>query len=204
MNPVGETVSVLGLRHRRRLERDLHDGAQQRLVSLALTLRMARDKLGPDAGEVGRLLDRSRYELDDALKELRELARGIHPTVLSVRGLAGAVEELARRGPLPVEVGELPIQRLPEQVELAAYFVVCEALTNVAKYASATQASVTMIKTDGRLVVEISDDGVGGADIDRGSGLRGLTERLAAIEGRLDIESKPGLGTTVRGSIPCA
>jgi signal transduction histidine kinase len=204
MNRVVETVSVLGLRHRRRLERDLHDGAQQRLVSLALTLRMARDKLGPDAGEVGRLLDRSRYELDDALKELRELARGIHPTVLSVRGLAGAVEELARRGPLPVEVGELPIQRLPEQVELAAYFVVCEALTNVAKYASATEASVTMTVTNDHLGVEISDDGIGGADIDRGTGLRGLTERLAAIEGRLDIESKPGLGTTVRASIPCA
>jgi signal transduction histidine kinase len=204
MNRVVETVSVLGLRHRRRLERDLHDGAQQRLVSLALTLRMARDKLGPDAGEVGRLLDRSRDELDKALKELRELARGIHPTVLSVRGLAGAVEELARRGPLPVEVGELPTQRLPEQVELAAYFVVCEALTNVAKYASATEASVTMTVTNDHLGVEISDDGIGGADIDRGTGLRGLTERLAAIEGRLDIESKPGLGTTVRASIPCA
>jgi signal transduction histidine kinase len=197
------TVSVLGLRQRRRLERDLHDGAQQRLVSLALTLRMARDKLGPDAGEAGRLLDRSRQELDEALKELRELARGIHPTVLSARGLAGAVEALARRAPLPVEVGELPAQRLPEQVELAAYFVVSEALTNVAKYAAATQASVTMTRTSGRLEVEIRDDGIGGADIDLGTGLRGLTDRLAAIEGRLDIESEPGLGTTVRASIPC-
>jgi signal transduction histidine kinase len=203
MHSVVETVSVLGLRQRRRLERDLHDGAQQRLVSLALTLRMARDKLGPDAGEAGRLLDRSRQELDEALKELRELARGIHPTVLSARGLTGAVEALARRAPLPVEVGELPAHRLPEQVELAAYFVVSEALTNVAKYAAATQASVTMTKMRGRLEVEISDDGIGGADIDLGTGLRGLTDRLAAIEGRLDIDSEPGRGTTVRASIPC-
>jgi signal transduction histidine kinase len=203
MNSVVETVSMLGLRERRRLERDLHDGAQQRLVSLALTLRMAREKLGPDAEEAARLLDRSRQELDEALNELRELARGIHPTVLSDRGLRGAVEALAHRAPLPVEVSELPAHKLPEQVELAAYFVVSEALTNVAKYASATQASVTMTKTGGRLAVEISDDGVGGADIDRGTGLRGLTDRLAAIEGRLEVDSKPGLGTTVRASIPC-
>jgi signal transduction histidine kinase len=203
MNAVAETVSMLGLPERRRLERDLHDGVQQRLVSLALTLRMAREKLDRDAEETGRLLDRSRQELDEALKELRELARGIHPTALSRRGLAGAVEALARRAPLPVEVGELPAQGLPEQVELAAYFVVCEALTNVAKYASATRASVTMTKTDGRLTVEISDDGVGGADMDRGTGLRGLTDRLAAIEGRLEVDSEPGRGTTVRASIPC-
>jgi signal transduction histidine kinase len=203
MNSVVYTAGVLDLHQRRRLERDLHDGAQQRLVSLALTLRMARDKLGPDAGEVGRLLDRSRQELDEALKELRELAHGIHPTVLSTGGLAGAVAALARRAPLPVEVGALPAQKLPKQVELAAFFVVSEALTNVAKHASATQASVTVIKWGGRLVVEISDNGVGGADLDRGTGLRGLTDRLAAIEGRLDVDSKPGGGTIVRASIPC-
>jgi signal transduction histidine kinase len=203
MNSVVDRVSLLGLHQRRRLERDLHDGAQQRLVSLALTLRMARDKLGPDAGEVGRLLDHSRQELDEALRELPELARGIHPTVLSNRGLAGAVEALAHRAPLPVEVDELPAERLPEQVELAAYFVVSEALTNVAKHASARQASVTMIKTGGRLEVEIRDDGVGGADVERGTGLRGLTDRLAAIDGRLDVDSEPGSGTTVRASIPC-
>jgi len=200
---VVETVSMLGLPERRRLERDLHDGAQQRLVSLALTLRMARDKLGPDAGEAGRLLDRSRHELDEALKELRELVRGIHPTVLSDRGLAGAVEALAERAPLPVVVSGLPAQRLPARVELAAYFVVCEALTNVAKYASATRVSVTMSKADGSLAVEISDDGIGGADMGRGTGLRGLSDRLAAIEGRLEVDSAPGLGTTVRASIPC-
>ena len=188
---------------RRRLERDLHDGAQQRLVSLALTLRMAREKLGPDAGEAGRLLDRSRQELDEALKEIRELARGIHPALLSERGLGAAVEALAHRAPLPVEVGEVPAQRLPEQVELAAYFVVSEALTNVAKHASATHASVSVTNGDGRLAVEVSDDGVGGADIALGTGLRGLTDRLAAIEGGLDVDSKPGRGTTLRASIPC-
>ena len=202
-NPVVETVSMLGLRERRRLERDLHDGAQQRLVSLALTLRMAREKLGPDAGEARRLLDRSCRELDEALKEIRELARGIHPTLLSERGLVAAVEVLARRAPLPVEVVELHAQELPEEVELAAYFVVSEALTNVAKHASATHASVTMTKAGGGLAVEIRDDGVGGADIDLGTGLRGLTERLAAIDGRLEVDSQAGRGTTVRASIPC-
>src|SRR5829696_5275601 len=203
MNSVVETVSMLGLRERRRLERDLHDGAQQRLVSLAVTLRMAREKLGPDAGEAGRLLDRSRKELDEALKEIRELARGIHPTVLSDRGLGAAIEALAHRAPLPVEVDEVPAQELPEQVELAAYFVVSEALTNVAKHACATHASVTVTNGNGWLAVEVSDDGVGGADIALGTGLRGLSDRLAAINGQLGIDSDPGHGTTLRASIPC-
>ena len=202
-NSVDETVSMFGLRERRQLERDLHDGAQQRLVSLALTLRMAREKLGPDAGEAGRLLDRSRQELDEAMAEIRELARGIHPTVLSTRGLGAAVAALAHRAPLPVEVDEMLAQELSEQVELAAYFVVSEALTNVAKHASATHASVTLTSGDGRLAVEVSDDGVGGADIALGTGLRGLGDRLAAINGQLDIDSKPGHGTTLRASIPC-
>jgi signal transduction histidine kinase len=196
-------LSVLGLHQRRRLARDLHDGAQQRLVSLALTLRVAREMLDSEPGETGRLLDRSRQELDEALKELRELARGIHPSVLSDRGLGAAVEALAHRAPLPVEVGAVPAARLPEHVELAAYFVVSEALTNVAKHASATHASVTATKRNDRLTVEISDNGVGGADIERGTGLRGLSDRLAAIEGRLEIHSKKGHGTTVRASIPC-
>jgi signal transduction histidine kinase len=202
-NPVVETVSMLGLRQRRRLERDLHDGAQQRLVSLALTLRMAREKLDAEPSEAGRLLDRSREELDEALKELRELARGIHPAVLSDRGLGAAIETLARRAPLPVAVGELPPERLPEHVELAAYFVVSEALTNVAKYASASQASVTVAQENGTLMIEISDDGVGGANLDLGTGLRGLIDRLTAIEGWLDIDSRPGHGTAVRATIPC-
>jgi signal transduction histidine kinase len=192
----------VGLRQRRRLERDLHDGAQQRLVSLALTLRMARERLGPDAGEAGQLLDRSREELDEALTELRELARGIHPAVLSDRGLGAAVEALASRAPLPVEVGELPTERLPEHVELTAYFVISEALTNVAKYAAASRASIAVSKHDGRLTLEVRDDGVGGADIDSGTGLRGLADRLEAVEGELEIESAPGGGTTLRASMP--
>src|ERR671915_20690 len=178
-------------------------GALTWVVLPALTLRMAREKLGPDAGEAGRLLDRSRQELDEALKEIRELARGIHPALLSERGLGAAVEALAHRAPLPVEVGEVPAQRLPEQVELAAYFVVSEALTNVAKHASATHASVSVTNGDGRLAVEVSDDGVGGADIALGTGLRGLADRLAAIEGRLEVDSEHRRGTTVRASIPC-
>ena len=198
-----QDLSMLALRERRRLERDLHDGAQQRLVSLALTLRMARGKLGPDAGEAGRLLDRAREELDEALEEIRELARGIHPTVLSHRGLGAAVEALAHRAPLPVEVA-VPARELPEHVELAAYFVVSEALANVAKHASATHASVSVTNGDGRLAVEVSDDGVGGADIALGTGLRGLGDRVAAINGELDIDSKPGCGTTLRASIPCS
>jgi hypothetical protein len=193
----------VGLSQRRRLERDLHDGAQQRLVSLALSLRLARERMGADPGEAERLLDRSRDELDQALEELRELARGIHPAVLSDRGLAAAVEALAHRAPLPVELDELPSERVPEHVELAAYFVVSEALTNVAKYASATQASVAVCKSDGRLTVRVSDDGVGGADVERGTGLRGLAARLEAIEGSLKVDSEPGHGTTVRASLPC-
>jgi signal transduction histidine kinase len=192
----------VGLRQRRRLERDLHDGAQQRLVSLALTLRMAQERLGSNPEVTHRLLEQSRDELDEALKELRELARGIHPAVLSDRGLGAAVEALAHRAPLPVVVGELPAERLPEHIELAAYFVVSEALTNVAKYASASQASVAVRRSNGALTVEVSDDGVGGADIEAGTGLRGLTDRLAAIEGRLSIDSEPGRGTALRASIP--
>jgi len=193
----------VGLSQRRRLERDLHDGAQQRLVSLALSLRMARERVGADPQEAERLLDRSRDELDQALEELRELARGIHPAVLTDRGLAAAVEALAHRSTLPVEIDELPAERVPEHVEVAAYFVVAEALTNVAKYASATQATVAVAKANGLLTVEVCDDGVGGADVERGTGLRGLAARLEAIEGDLVVDSTPGHGTTVRATIPC-
>ena len=198
------SASPFGLRERRRLERDLHDGAQQRLVSLALTLRLAREKLEAEPAEAGRLLDRSRQELDEALTELRDLARGVHPAVLGDRGLGAAVEALAARAPLPVEVvRNLPDRRLPEQVELAAYFVVSEALTNVAKHASAMKASVALTQRHGRLAVEVRDDGVGGADLDRGTGLHGLADRVGAIDGRLEIDSKPGQGTIVRAGLPC-
>jgi signal transduction histidine kinase len=198
------SASSFGLRERRRLERDLHDGAQQRLVSLALTLRTAREKLEAEPGETARLLDRSREELHQALSELRDLARGIHPAVLGDRGLGAAVEALAERAPLPVEVvSNLTDRRLPEQVELAAYFLVSEALTNTAKHASAMKASVALTERDGRLAVEVRDDGVGGADLDRGTGLRGLADRVAAIDGRLEIDSEPGQGTIVRAGLPC-
>jgi signal transduction histidine kinase len=193
----------IGLEERRRLERDLHDGAQQRLVSMALNMRLARDRMrdDPDAAEL--LLDGASDELDAALEELRELARGIHPAVLSDRGLDTALETLAHRAPVPVELGKLPGERLPEAIELAAYFVVAEALTNVAKYAGASHATVNVNRNNGRLIVEVADDGVGGADPENGTGLRGLADRLAVIEGRLEVDSPPGEGTTIRARIPC-
>jgi signal transduction histidine kinase len=193
----------VGLEERRRLERDLHDGAQQRLVSMALNMRLARDRMREDPDAAERLLDGASSELDSALEELRELARGIHPAVLSDRGLDAAIETLARRAPLPVELASVEHERLPEAIELAAYFVVAEALTNVAKYAGASHAKVNVGRENGRLVVEVADDGVGGADPGNGTGLRGLADRLAVIEGRLEVDSPPGGGTTVRARIPC-
>jgi signal transduction histidine kinase len=193
----------VGLEERRRLERDLHDGAQQRLVSMALNMRLARDRMREDPGAAEQLLDGASTELDSALEELRELARGIPPAVLTDRGLDAAIETLARRAPLPVELNGVEHGRLPEAIELAAYFVVAEALTNVAKYADATHARVNVGRENGRLVVEVADDGVGGANPDGGTGLRGLADRLAVIEGRLEVESPPGGGTTIRARIPC-
>jgi signal transduction histidine kinase len=193
----------IGLEERRRLERDLHDGAQQRLVSMALNIRLARAKLNEDPLAAEQLLASAGSELDSALAELRELARGIHPAVLTDRGLATALETLANRAPVPVEVGDLPDGRLPEAVELAAYFVVAEALTNVAKYSEASHATVQVGRENGRLVVEVADDGIGGADPGRGTGLRGLADRLAVLEGRLEVESAQGRGTTITARIPC-
>jgi signal transduction histidine kinase len=198
-----ERMLEIGLEERRRLERDLHDGAQQRLVSMALNIRLARAKLNEDPFAAEQLLASAGEELESALEELRELARGIHPAVLTDRGLGTALQTLANRAPVPVELGELPDERLPEAVELAAYFVVAEALTNVAKYAEASHATVQVERENGRVVVEVSDDGVGGADPGRGTGLRGLADRLAVIEGRLQIESEKGHGTTVTARIPC-
>ena len=190
---------------RRRLERDLHDGAQQRLVALSLQLGLARRRL--DAGD-GRaavaMLDAARDELARALEELRELARGIHPAVLTDRGLEAALEALADRAPLPVSLDQMPAERLPAPVEAAAYFVVAEALTNVAKYAGASSAEVSIARNGGYAVVEVRDDGVGGADPAVGTGLRGLADRLAALDGRLEVHSPPGHGTTVRAEVPCA
>jgi signal transduction histidine kinase len=189
---------------RRRIERDLHDGAQQQLVALALALRTARARLDGDPQAAGELLDSAAQDLDAAIRDLRELARGIHPAILSDRGLGAALEALALRLPLPVEIAAPPARRLPEPVEAAAYFVVAEALTNVVRYADATSARVAVSRDGDRVLVEVCDDGVGGADPAAGSGLRGLADRVAALDGRLEVRSPPGAGTTVRAVIPSA
>jgi signal transduction histidine kinase len=186
---------------RRRLERDLHDGAQSRLVALALLLRTARRRVTDDEQLAG-LLDNAQDELRTSLAELRELARGIHPAVLTERGLEPALHSLVARAPVPVTV-EACDDRLPAPVESAAYFVVSEALANVAKYARASHASVTVARRNGDLTVEVADDGVGGADVARGSGLRGLEDRLAALDGTLSLDSPAGCGTRLRAKIPC-
>jgi PAS domain S-box-containing protein len=187
---------------RQRLERNLHDGAQQRLVSLSLALRLAQAKLEADPAGANQILGAAGEELTHAISELRELARGIHPAVLTDRGLPAALEALAARAPVPVELSTNLADRLPPPVEAAAYFVVAEALTNVAKYAAATEVRVSAQRNDGRVVVEVADDGVGGADPTRGSGLRGLADRVEALEGRLDVQSTEGGGTRVRAEIP--
>jgi signal transduction histidine kinase len=186
---------------RRQLERDLHDGAQQRLVSLALRLQVLRTAIDANPGAVKELED-ARSELDQALEELRELARGIHPSVLSERGLDAALKALAHRAPVPVELEASLGARLPDPVESASYFVVAEALTNVAKYAQATHASVSVTRLDGKVLVEVADDGVGGADPAAGTGLRGLVDRVSALQGTLEVESRAGEGTTIRAAIP--
>jgi PAS domain S-box-containing protein len=186
---------------RRRLERNLHDGAQQRLVALSLSLRLAQAQLRSNPDAADDLLDASREELAQALEELRELARGIHPAVLTDRGLPEALEALAARSPLPIDL-DAPEERLPGPVEAAAYYVVSEALANVTKYANASAVRVHISQLNGSAMVEVSDNGVGGADPERGSGLRGLADRLSALRGTLSIESPPGAGTCIRAEIP--
>jgi len=186
---------------RRKLERDLHDGAQQRLVGLALDLRLAREKLDDDPSAAAAMLDEASTELARATAELRELARGIHPAVLSDRGLEAAVELLADRAPLPVRIDASLDGRLPEPVEAAAYFVIAEALTNVVRHSGAERAEIGVRRDNGRLLVEVSDDGAGGADTE-GSGLRGLADRVAALDGNLEVAGVAGTGTTVRADIP--
>ena len=194
-------IVAAGDDERRRLERNLHDGAQQRLVSLSLSLRLAQNRVQTDPEGAEQLLDASREELAQALEELRELARGIHPAVLTDRGLDAALESLAARSPLPIDIHG-PSGKLPAQVEAAAYYVVSEALANVAKYAQASTVEVTVERMNGVAVVEVADDGVGGADPVRGSGLRGLADRIASLSGKLDVQSPPGVGTRVRAEIP--
>jgi signal transduction histidine kinase len=189
---------------RRRIERDLHDGAQQRLVALALELRGAQRRLGEGSDpEMDRLLESTADELQVALQELRELAQGIHPGILTQGGLSPALESLAARVPIPVSVAATQ-DRLPPDVEATAYFVACEALTNVVKHAHATQAAIRALRNDGWLVVEVEDNGVGGASTQDGTGLRGLADRVEAHGGHFRIESAPGSGTRILGEIPCA
>jgi len=188
---------------RRRLERDLHDGAQQRLVTLSLALGMARDRAAGADPELGSLIESASKEAKEALTELRELARGIHPAVLTETGLAGAIQALAERSPVATTITAVPDGRFPAAIEATAYFVVCEALANVAKHARAGGAQVTIQSRPGRLVVEVSDDGAGGARAERGSGLRGLADRVASVGGVLRIDSPPGCGTRLEADIPC-
>ena len=195
-------IVEVGDAERRRLERNLHDGAQQRLVSLALQLRMAGAKLGSDPAGAGRLLETANAQLNEALEELRELARGIHPAVLTDHGLTRALEALVERAPIRVTVADLPDERLPEPVEAAVYYVVAEAVTNAAKYAEASAVTVSVQRSDGVVLVRVVDDGVGGADPAEGSGLRGLADRLEALDGRLSVESSPGSGTRVEAELP--
>ena len=186
---------------RRRLERNLHDGAQQRLVALSLALRIAQSQVDSDPAAARETLAGAGEELALALAELRELARGLHPAVLTDRGLRAAVEMLAGRSPVPVEIDDIPEERLPEPVEAAAYYLIAEALTNVAKYARASSVRVRVTAGDD-VVVEVSDDGAGGADPGGGSGLRGLADRVEALGGSLAVTSPPGAGTSLRAEIP--
>ena len=187
---------------RRRIERDLHDGAQQRMVAVAVTLGLAEARFGSDPESALELLKQAREEAQAAVKELRELARGIHPAVLSDHGLGPALEALASRAPVPVDVIGVPDCPLANEIEACAYFVTAEALTNVAKYAHASSASVELTLADDRLRVQVRDDGVGGADPSTGTGLRGLRDRVDALDGDLEVDSPLGGGTTVTVEVP--
>ena len=196
-------VIEAGQKERQRLERNLHDGAQQRLIALSLRLSLLEKKVGAHP-ELRDELDTARHEIALSLDELRDVAQGIHPAVLTGHGLPVAVESLAARAPLPIRLGIELDERLPERVEVAAYYVVSESLANVAKHADATRAEVSVGRTGDQLIVEIVDDGVGGADTERGSGLRGLADRVEALGGRLRVWTPVGGGTRVQAEIPCA
>ena len=189
------------LDERRQFERDVHDGAQQRLVALALDLGMAREKLEEDPEAARTLVEEAHEQAKEALAELRDLVRGVHPSVLTDRGLDAAVSALAARSPVPVSVHVDVPERPPPAVESAAYFVVAEALTNVAKHSGAKTAAVTIERRGDLIAVEVADDGCGGAD-DAGNGLRGLADRVAALDGRLEV--RDGNGTTIHAELPCA
>jgi signal transduction histidine kinase len=197
-----ERVIEAGQKERQRLERNLHDGAQQRLIALSLDLRRLEQGLGADPDSRARL-DQARQEIALSLEELRAIASGIHPAVVSGHGLAVALESLAARATLPVRLTVTLEERVSESVEVAAYYVVSESLANIAKHAQATTATVEVGRINGDLTVEIVDDGVGGADSERGTGLRGLADRVEALGGRLRVWTPPGGGTRVRADMPC-
>ena len=188
---------------RRRIERDLHDGAQQRLVALAMNLGMAKDKFDKDPPAARALLEEAHAEAKHAMVELRNLARGIHPAVLSDRGLDAALSSLAGRAPVPVTVDVAVPDRPPAAIETTAYFVVAEALTNIAKHAGATRAAVNVARVNGHLTVEVTDDGIGGADTKRGTGLAGLVDRVTAVDGTVHLSSPIGGPTILTVELPC-
>ena len=187
---------------RRRIERDLHDGAQQQLVTLALDLRMAEAKIPSGLDELRADVGRVAQGLNDAMQELREMSRGIHPAVLTLRGLAPALETLGRRSAVEIELDVRCEQRLPDRVEVAAYYTVAEALTNASKHSGATRAWVSVRKQDGALQLSVRDDGAGGADPTQGTGLIGLRDRVEALGGTIEIDSPPGRGTRIDVAIP--
>jgi signal transduction histidine kinase len=189
---------------RRRIERDLHDGAQQRLVALAMNLGMAKDKFDKDPASARALLDEAHADAKQAMIELRNLARGIHPAVLSDRGLDAALSSLAGKAPVPVSVEVWVPERPSAAIETTAYFVVAEALTNIAKHAGATRAAVTVARQNGHLKVEVTDDGIGGADATRGTGIAGLVDRVTAVDGTVHLSSPVGGPTILTVELPCA
>jgi signal transduction histidine kinase len=201
----GSRVRVIeaGQKERQRLERNLHDGAQQRLVALSLELAMLKKRFDADS-EASTRIDHARSEIALSLDELRDIAHGLHPAVVSGHGLAVALESLAARAAVPVRLTVALDTRLPEQLEVAAYYLVSESLVNVAKHARASSATVDVGRNNGHVVIEIVDDGIGGADTERGSGLRGLADRVEALDGRLRVWTPRGHGTRVRADIPCA
>ena len=188
---------------RKRIERNLHDSTQQRLTSIALALGMAESKFASDPAAAAASVRQAKEALENALAELRDLSHGIHPSVLTTRGLGPALEDLAYAATLPVRVTAELNGRLPERVEAGAYYAVAEGLANITKHAYASAVTVVVVREQGRLLLRICDDGIGGADPDRGSGLRGLTDRLQALGGTLRVDSPPGQGTELRAAIPC-
>ena len=187
---------------RRRISRDLHDGVQQQLVALGYWLQLAERKLADDPAEAASLLGEAREQASNAARDLRQLTRGLHPSGLSEQGLRGALASLAANSPLPLVVGELPSRRLPEPIEVTAFFLAAEALSNAVKYAGARELAVDVRDRGDAVAVEVGDDGAGGASASVGSGLQGLADRIEALGGRLEVDSPPGAGTRLRADIP--